>query len=184
MISIVAGTNRADSKTLKLATYIAELYRERGEKITLLDLSKLPPELLSPQSYGQKPADFVEQFSEPLLASRGTHWIIPEYNGSFPGALKLLIDHLPFPDFYESRPAAFTGLSAGSSGGMRPVEQMQQIMAYRNGYAYNRRVFIPATYQTLDDQGVPLEEELRERLQRQVDGFRTFASRVHALTDS
>ncbi|MDP0500749.1 MAG: NADPH-dependent FMN reductase [Verrucomicrobiota bacterium JB022] len=183
MISIVAGTNRAGSTTLKLATFLAGLYRALGQEVVLLDLAELPLELLSPDSYRQKPASFVERFSEPLLESKGTHWVVPEYNGSFPGALKLLIDHLPYPDFYENRPAAFVGLSAGASGATRPIEHLQQVMAYRNGYAYNRRVFIPAAYQALED-GVPVEEDLRARLQRQVEGFIGFAQRVHAVTDA
>lgn len=174
MISIVAGTNRSGSLSLRLAIHLAGLYQAAGVKTTLIDLTRLPLEALAPEAYRNKPVALVEGFLTPLMASKGTHWVVPEYNGSFPGVLKVLIDHLPFPQFFEGRPAAFVGLSAGLSGATRPVEHLQQIMAYRNGFSFNRRVFIPSASLALDADGVPVDHALAQRLREQVTGFSAF----------
>jgi NAD(P)H-dependent FMN reductase len=67
--------------------------------------------------------------------------IVPEYNGSYPGILKYFIDHMKFPDSFESRPVCFVGLG-GIFGGLRPVEHLQQVFGYRNSYIFPQRVFL------------------------------------------
>ncbi|MBL6765996.1 MAG: NAD(P)H-dependent oxidoreductase, partial [Verrucomicrobiae bacterium] len=58
MIAIIAGTNRPESNTRKIAQKIETLYRELGDETELLDLANLPPELFSPAAYAEKPAGF------------------------------------------------------------------------------------------------------------------------------
>lgn len=176
MISIISGTNRAGSNSLKVARFLAKAYTEAGEETTLLDLQNMPAEAFSGSAYGDKPAALVEQFIEPVLASSGLHVVVPEYNGSFPGVLKYLVDLLPFPESFECRPVAFVGLAAGSNGGLRPVEQLQMVFAYRNAYLYNRRVFLPAVYKAVNEAGEIVDEDICQRLSEQAAGFARFCS--------
>lgn len=82
--------------------------------------------------------------------SDGLVMIIPEYNGSFPGALKHFLDYWKFPQSFEGRPVAFIGLG-GRFGGLRAVEQMQQVMSYRNAYLFPQRVFLINVQNTMKD---------------------------------
>lgn len=176
--TLISGTNRPQSNTRTVAAHIADLYRAAGHTLHLLDLVDLPAELFTPGAYGAKPEGFKNDFIEPLLAAEGLHLVVPEYNGGFPGVLKYFIDMLPFPESFEARAVAFTGISAGASGALRPVEQLQMIFGYRNGYIYPRRVFIPSVHEVLDDSGKVVDEDLATRLQKQVDGFSEFVSRL------
>jgi NAD(P)H-dependent FMN reductase len=106
--------------------------------------------------------------------------VTPEYNGSFPGVLKLFIDMLSFPDSLENKPVAFTGLAAGMWGGLRPVEQLQMVFAYRNAHAFPQRVFIPGVHGVLDAEGGFNDGELRQRLESQAEGFVTFVRQLGA----
>ena len=174
MIGVIAGTNRAGSNTRRIAVQVAEEHRALGEEVTMLDLAEMPQDCFSPGAYGEKPPSFTAGFVEPVLASDGLVVITPEYNGGFPGALKLFIDLLPFPEAFESRPVSFIGLSAGASGAVRPVEQLQMVFAYRNAVLFNRRVFLPRISAVLGEEGGLIDEELVGRLRHQAEGFQTF----------
>ena len=178
MITVIAGTNRVGSRSLHLAKQMVRWYEEAGEAVTLLDLSTLPVSIFAPSVYGEKPAEFVTRFIEPVMAADGLHLVIPEYNGSFPGALKYFIDLLPFPEAFDGRPTAFVGISAGGSGGVRPVEHMQQFFGYRNAYIYPRRVFIPEIYKVMDADGLLTDESLVERLRFQIQKFSQFTRQM------
>lgn len=99
--------------------------------------------------YKQKPAS-VEQFNVPFMNADGLIFVVPEYNGSFPGILKLFIDHLPFPAALKDKHVALVGEASGYFGGLRAVEQLQMVMAYRYARVFNERMFIPAVGKEFD----------------------------------
>lgn len=173
MIAILSGTNRPGSNTRKVVTQIDSIYRDLKEVTSIIDLAHLPPGIFDPGSYAEKPAAF-KPFSDAVLECRGLVVVTPEYNGGFPGVLKYFIDMLKFPESFENRPVCFVGLAAGAWGALRPVEQLQQIFGYRNGYIFPQRVFIPGVHNVLDDAGKITDEELVERLKKQAKGFAAF----------
>lgn len=180
MICIISGTNRDDSRSLKLARLLERIYGDLGQETTLLDLRELPAELFAPAAYVEKPEAFKKNFIAPVLASAGLHVVTPEYNGSFSGILKYFIDMLPFPDSFDSRPVAFVGISNGVYGGLRPIEQLQMVFGYRNAYVFPQRVFIPGASAALTAEGHLADPELEKRLRRQAEGFARFATRLSA----
>ena len=163
MITLLIGTNRPDANSRKIALEIESIYKDIKVESRLLDLIDLPPELFSPEAYAEKPETF-KPFVEAILKADGLHVVTPEYNGGFPGVLKYFIDMLPFPESFEGRAVAFTG----------PIEQLQQLFSYRNGYLYPNRVFIPGIHSVIDDSGKLKDEKLKERLVSQAEGFARF----------
>lgn len=176
MIALIIGTNRPGSATRKIARHLEEIYAELGPPVEVLDLANLPPQIFHPASYGEKPAAFTP-FSTTVLAADGLHVVTPEYNGGMPGVLKYFIDMLKFPESFERRPVAFTGVAAGMWGALRPVEQLQAIFSYRNAYLFPERVFIPGIGNLLDTNGRMTDAELLGRLRRQAAGFLEFVDR-------
>lgn len=174
-ITIISGTNRPGSNTRRIVSVLEKIYKDAGTPIEVLDLAALPAELFSPKAYAEKPAAFCP-FAEAVLASGGLHVVTPEYNGSFPGVLKYFIDMLKFPESFEGRPVAFTGLAAGMWGALRSVEQLAAIFAYRNAFLHSERVFIPHVNTALSEAGELLDETLFDRLRQQAKSFAAFAS--------
>jgi len=175
VIEIISGTNRPNSQTRRVATVVESLYHEAGVKdVGILDLHDLPAEIFSPAAYGERPASF-KPFADRILQADGLHVITPEYNGSFPGALKYFIDMLKFPESFEHRPVAYTGVAAGVWGGFRSVEQLQLIFGYRNAYNLPERVWISGISNKWSDDGKTLKDESYMKLLRnQVKEFTTF----------
>jgi len=177
MIEVIVGTNRPGANSRKVAAQILEIYKQQGATAQLLDLATLPPEIFSPSSYAAKPSAFAS-FAQRVLDAKGLHVVTPEYNGSVPGVMKYFIDMLKFPESFERKPVAFTGVAAGMWGALRPVEQLQMIFGYRNAFIYPVRVFIPHIGNELDENGRLKSADLITRLEEQARGFVDFVKRV------
>lgn len=173
MITTILGTNRPNSNTRRVGDELQQIYMRLGCQANLIDLIDLPQEIFQPTAYAEKPAAFAG-FSRKVLDSSGLVIIVPEYNGSFPGILKLFIDHLPFPQSFEKKPVCFVGLSAGMWGALRAVEQLQSVFGYRNAHLYPERVFIPRCSGVFNIDGGINDAELVGRLERQASGFLKF----------
>jgi chromate reductase, NAD(P)H dehydrogenase (quinone) len=176
MIVIIAGTNRPGSNTRKVTGHVEKAYAALGIHAQILDLANLPQEIFLPSSYEKSPASF-SKFTGAILAADGLVVVTPEYNGSIPGVLKYFIDMLPFPESFEQRPVCFIGLAAGLWGAMRPTEQLQQIFAYRNGFVFPDRVFLPGINNLLAENG-ELNPVIEKNLRRQASKFTRFVEKV------
>ena len=151
-ILIIAGTNRPGSYCLRVANRLQRHYRNLDVPHSLLSLQELPQSIFLPEAYAKKPKEFLP-IQQRVLDAAGLHMVVPEYNGGFPGVLKLFIDHLKFPDSFEHKPVCFTGEANGMWGAFRPVEQIQMIFGYRNAYVFPHRVFIPRIQSQFDGDG-------------------------------
>jgi chromate reductase, NAD(P)H dehydrogenase (quinone) len=176
---IISGTNRPKSRTRQVSNLIQKLYAETGEKVEILDLVELPFQELTGEHYSgnglhQTWSDAVAK----VTASDGLIFVVPEYNGSLPGALKYFIDHWVFPDSFEARPVCFVGLG-GLFGGLRPIEHLQQVMAYRNSFQFPLRVFLMNIFKILQD-GDIIEPVSKQLLKDQVVGFQKFVKALES----
>jgi NAD(P)H-dependent FMN reductase len=176
-IMIISGTNRPGSNSDRLAAAIGEMYAAAGHAAAVYRLADLPAEVFAPTVYAHKPPAFVE-VQKKVVDAAGLHVVVPEYNGSFPGILKYFIDLLKFPESFDRKPVAFVGLGSGSFAGVRPVEQLQMVFAYRNAHLFPDRVFIPGVRDKFDAGGRLTDADLIARLERQTRGFADFAGRL------
>ncbi|WP_413574462.1 NADPH-dependent FMN reductase [Bdellovibrio sp. HCB290] len=176
---IIAGTDRPDSKTLKLAHYVQGIYHAQGEKVEIIDLVEVKEHLHTGPHYG-KAHSGLQPYLDKLVASEGLIVICPEYNGSMPGALKYFIDHMKFPETFEYRPVCFIGLG-WMFGGLRPIEHLQQVFGYRNAFIYPERIFIMNAPKVLNEEGEPQDETIKQLLVKQATGFRNFVSALSAF---
>jgi NAD(P)H-dependent FMN reductase len=177
MITLVVGTNRPGSRARAVSKHVEEIYKELGVALTTLDLANLPPEIFNTNSYEEAPASFAP-FQQGITNSHGLVIVTPEYNGSVPGILKYFIDMLEFPVSFERRPVCFVGVAKGMWGALRPIEQLQAIFGYRNGYIYPERVFMPGVDKLLDEGGRLKDGALVERLRKQAVGYVEFVEHV------
>ena len=178
-IAVVCGTNREGALSRDLACEVAKCYQLLEHEVDSIDMSELPEEVLTPTAYAEK-SPKVQALIERFLNCDGAVFVIPEYNGSYPGVLKLFIDMLPFPEGFDARPCAFIGIAAGQFKALRAVEHFQQVAAYRNAYIFPRRLVIGDSFNTMID-GKLADDELSERLQEQAAQFATFISKLTAV---
>ena len=173
MITLISGTNRPESNTLRISRVVSDLLQKHGEEVSFLDLAELPSEIFSTSSYGSKPAAFAP-FQDAILKADGIFTVVPEYNGSFPGILKYFLDMLAFPDSLYEKPAAFIGISAGQWGAVRAVEHLEMVFHYRHAHLFGRRCFIPSVGKVFNEAGELADQKLMDRLETTVGKFASF----------
>lgn len=174
-IVVVNGTNRKGSLSRGLSTWCGEQLEQQGHTVDVLDCAEMGPAFIAPDAY-KEPAAEVTTLVKRFMDSDGVVFVVPEYNGSYPGIVKLFIDMLPYPEGFESRPCMFVGVAAGQFAGLRAVEHLQQVAGYRNAHIYPRRTFISDSYKTIAADKGPLDGELAQRIQHNLMGFITYIS--------
>jgi chromate reductase len=137
MITIISGTNRPNSKTKIIAEYLFTQIANTGNLVKMLDLVDLNVHLLHNEMYtpsGQHP--LISSLKEDMIDPANVLIIIsPEYNGSFPGILKLFIDAVSakaYKTTFGGKKAALIGVASGRAGNFRGLEHLTGILNYLN----------------------------------------------------
>ena len=178
MITIISGTDRKDSMTLKVSKIVETSYREQGVDCQICDLAQLPPGLFRPEHYGQPPPEF-RPFQDMILDTQGILVVLPEYNGGMPGALKYFIDPLKFPESLQDMPCCFVGVAAGRFGALRPIEQVEMVFQYRQAHLYGKRAMFMNVEEKLNSQGTAItDEETAQILRETLQGFAQFVQKL------
>jgi chromate reductase, NAD(P)H dehydrogenase (quinone) len=178
-IVIIPGSNRKGAQSLLLAKHIIADYTALGHDVDLLTMD-LESDYLAPTAY-KEPTPAITERTERFCRADGVVFVVPEYNGSFPGVLKLFIDTLPYPLGFDRRPCAFIGIAAGQFKGLRAVEHLQGVAGYRNALMFPNRVFIGESWKQFTPEGSLGDPELAKRLRAQAEGFVTFIAGVAEL---
>lgn len=175
---IISGTNRPGSRSRLISNIVQKMYQELNEKVEIIDLAELPFSDLTGAHYAGGVSEAWAQAINKVNHASGLIFVVPEYNGSFPGALKYFVDHWKYPQSFEFRPMCFIGLG-GLFGGLRPIEQLQQVMGYRNAFQYPERVFLMNIFKTL--KSPELEDPVAMQLLRaQAQGFQSFVKALES----
>src|SRR5664279_5843420 len=115
-IAVLAGTTRKQRESIKAAHYIAEFGRKLpGVEIIFGDSSDL-----NLPGDGNDPEGKDPRYSEITARADAFFVITPEYNHSFPGSLKRMLDSELAN--YNHKPVGVAGASSGRWGGVRAVE--------------------------------------------------------------
>ncbi len=131
MITIVAGTNRKNSKSKMVSIIYQGILSELGIESTILDLANIPSDFIVSALYENsgKNSDF-NKYRQIVEDTSKFVFIVPEYNGSFPGVLKAFIDGLKYPDSFTNKKCALVGISSGVQGGGLAVSHLTDIFNY------------------------------------------------------
>src|SRR5436190_3807004 len=86
MITVISGTSRPDSNTLRIASLYQRLIQnEVEEEVRLLSLME--------RNVWERGPDLQQLEKEFLIPADRFVFVLPEYNGSFPGILKTMLDN-------------------------------------------------------------------------------------------
>ncbi|WP_186754414.1 NADPH-dependent FMN reductase [Echinicola salinicaeni] len=131
MIKIIIGTNRKNALSKSIGILYQEILKELGVKSELIDLRKLPNDFVFTALYennGQN--EDYNQLHDQIKTGDKFVFIVPEYNGSFPGILKSFIDGMTYPNTFRNKKCALVGLSSGIGGGGIALSHLTDIFNY------------------------------------------------------
>ncbi len=170
MITIISSTNRPGSTTLKVAKYYQKRLREKGVEAGLLSLIDLPPYLMVTALLKGRNEAF-EPIQQIITQTDKFIFIIPEYNGSYPGVLKVMIDACAFPESFYEKKAALVGVSAGKYGNIRGIDHFTGVCHYLNLHVLPLKLHIANTKQEVDADGNLFKEDTLKFTDEQMDKF-------------
>lgn len=168
MITIISSTNRPGSTTLKVAKYYQKRLSEKGMEAGLLSLIDLPPDLMVTALLKGRSAEF-EPIQQIITQTEKFIFIIPEYNGSYPGVLKVMIDACAFPESFYEKKAALVGVSAGKYGNIRGIDHFTGVCHYLNLHVMPLKLHIANIKQELDENGRLFKEDTLKFTDEQID---------------
>ena len=173
MVTIISSTNRPGSSTLKVARYYQERLAEKGLEAGLLSLEQLPSSLIASDLYGKRSEEF-KAIQAIIAQTEKFLFVIPEYNGSFPGILKVFIDACDFPASFYDKKAALTGISSGKYGNIRGIDHFTGVCHYMHLNVMPLKLHIAAIKQELDENNHFFKPDTVQFTDEQMDKFILF----------
>lgn len=173
MITIISGTNRVGANSLKIAKYYQNQLQSKGLASALLNLQDLPENLIVSDLYGKRSAEF-EKIQEIITRTTKFLFVIPEYNGSFPGVLKTLIDACSFPASFYDKKACLVGISSGKYGNVRGIEHFNGVCAYLHMHVMPLRLHMADIKGELDENDALFKEDTLKFTNQQIEKFIAF----------
>ncbi len=131
MITIIAGTNRKNSVSFRVARLYKNLLNQHQQESQIIDLAELPNDFIFSALYENSGKNSAfNHYQDKLKGSDKYVFVIPEYNGSFPGVLKAFIDGMGYPSSFKNKKCALVGISSGVQGGGLALSHMTDIFNY------------------------------------------------------
>lgn len=163
MITIISGTNRTGSRTLQVATHYYNLLQHLGQEVHLVSL--VGYDVLT------RNEEVKQLETELLIPSEKFIFVMPEYNGSFPGVLKALLDNSDIRKCWWHKKVSLVGVADGRGGNLRGIEHMTNILHYLKMNVHYNKLPLSRINEELDSEGRFLHERTLAAITEQVEGF-------------
>lgn len=166
MYTIISGTNRPGSNTIKIAQQYKTILAEKGIDAALISLEDLEVSTRNPQ--------IVQLEQEVLIPTTKFIFVSPEYNGSIPGVLKSLFDSSNIEKAWWGKKALLTGVSTGRAGNLRGMEHLTGILHYLKMIVHPNKLPISVVNVLLRLDGTVKDEPTLKAIGHQLDEFIAF----------
>ena len=166
-IPVVLGTARVGRASEAVAhAVVAIIDAMEGHSSELVDVRDHVTAAVTTPPWGEGGADAVPtQWKAIVERSHGLVLVIPEYNHSIPGELKLLLDSLTTS--YIGKSVGLVGVSAGTLGAARVMDHVRPILNTLNMHVVKDGVHISKVTEAIASDGGfvdPMTTEVTEKM--------------------
>lgn len=162
-ILVLAGTTRVQRESIKAARFVAEI----GSTIEGVETQLVDPKDFDFPGDGNDPEGKDPRYSELTAKADGFFIVTPEYNHSFPGSLKRMLDSEL--ENYIHKPVALAGVSNGSWGGVRAVEALVPTVREMGLCVTFTSAYFPRVQELFDENGKAREERTENSVHKAYD---------------
>jgi chromate reductase, NAD(P)H dehydrogenase (quinone) len=162
MYTIISGTNRIGSHTEKVAAEYQRLLKEKNIDAGIFSLINLDVLNRTPE--------FLKIENEILIPTQKFIFILPEYNGTFPGVLKAMIDNSDIKKVWYHKKALLTGVSTGRAGNLRGMDHLSASLNYLKMNVHHNKLPISVIDKVMDANG-RLNDETIKAIDEQLTEF-------------
>ena len=165
MYTIISGTNRLGSHSEKVAIEYQRILKNKNINATLFSLKGL--------NVLQRSPEYVKVESDILIPTQKFIFIIPEYNGSYPGVLKAMIDNSDVKKTWNFKKALLTGVATGRAGNLRGMDHLADTLHYMKMNVFYNKLPISVIDKIMDGEG-HLDNATLKAINNQLDEFIQF----------
>ncbi|HXD69852.1 MAG TPA: NADPH-dependent FMN reductase [Gaiellales bacterium] len=168
----VSGSLRADSHNTALLRCAAR-HLPDGVELEVWDgLRGVPP---YDEDDDVDPApQAVAAFRAALAGADAVLFSTPEYNSSIPGQLKNALDWASRPhatNVLRNLPVAVVGASTGAFGAVWAQAELRKVLGAAGARVVDGEVILGHAHRKIDEDGVLLDDEIREQLVEVISGL-------------
>ena len=158
-ILVLYGSYRSDRMGIRLAQFVVESFRARGDDVALIDAKEVGLPMLDRMykeyKQGEAPAA-LENLAGQIREADGFVFITGEYNWGVQPGLKNLTDH--FLEEWFWRPAAIASYSAGRFAGTRAATAWHGTLSEMGMVVVSSTIAVGPIAQSLSPEGKPIGE--------------------------
>jgi NAD(P)H-dependent FMN reductase len=183
-ILVFYGSYRSDRLGIRLAQFVVEGFRARGDDVELIDAKEVNLPMLDRMykeyKKGEAP-DVLEKLADKIRSADGFVFVTGEYNWGMQPGLKNLTDH--FLEEWFWRPAAIASYSAGRFAGARAAVMWHGTLSEMGMVVVSSTISAGPIAQTLDQDGKPIGDggkALAHAFPRFADDFAWWAEAAKA----
>ena len=166
-ISLVLGTAREGRKSEQVARIVFESLKKRTETPSVFVDIRDHLDTFATTRFGLED-ERPHAWKDTARDSDGFIFVIPEYNHGYPGEWKLLMDSL-YKKEYMGKVAALVGVSSGSFGGVRALEQATLSLSGRGMYVMKDTLNFIRVGDQFDEEGNLVDDEQKEQIENFID---------------
>lgn len=155
-IPVLAGTTREQRKSILAARFVAEI----GATFEDIETELIDPKDFTFPGDGNDPEGKDPRYTAITERADGFFIVTPEYNHSFPGSLKRMLDSEL--KNYIHKPVAYAGVSAGQWGGVRAIEALVNTVREMGLISTFTDMHFPKINEVFDADGNLLNEAYRK----------------------
>jgi chromate reductase, NAD(P)H dehydrogenase (quinone) len=173
MITIICGTNRKNSVSKKITHLYQQILESKKQAAEVIYLEEMPDDMIASSLYENSGSNQkFNDIRQKMHKTKKMVFIVPEYNGSFPGVLKVFIDGLKFPGTFKDKKCALVGLSSGVQGGGLALSHLTDILNYCGTHVLALKPKLSRIEENLTENN--LSELYQELLEEQAEKFIEF----------
>ena len=150
-IVVVSCTNRPNSNTLKVSKIYSEILKSKNVSVKILDFCDLPNNIAFGEVFGKRSETYAAFLEKYIVNNHKFIFVVPEYNGSFPGLLKLFLD-TTHPKLWTNKEVCLVGVSLGRAGNLRGMDQLTGIFNFLKVHVFHNKLPISGIDKLFDDQ--------------------------------
>lgn len=148
-IATILGTSRPNNLTQHALSVAEDELKKLGATVVRFDPQgkRLP--------FPGEPGEFphAKLLDETVRDATGVVIATPEYHGTFPAMLKLILENMGFPSALAGKPVALLGVAAGRIGAIKTLEHVRSVCSHTGAIVLPSPISIAGVNQMFDEAG-------------------------------
>ena len=163
VIAVLGATNREQRKSHRAAAWVAQ----QGELLENVEIVYVDPREFYFPGDGEDPESKDARYTEIVQRADGFLIVTPEYNHSFPGTLKRMLDS-EFKHYFH-KAVAVCGASDGDWGGTRAVEALLPVLRTLGLSVSKNSTYFTHVDTLFNEEGV-IDPERKDKFEKSISG--------------